>query len=96
MSALDDMTAELTARLHGRLRPLGVTIADVAMAVQDALAGTDWAGLNAGFVAADAAAQALKLAYEGAPPAGLADYLAGWSGAREAQNPINGSGLVDL
>jgi hypothetical protein len=96
MSALDEMTAELTARLHGRLRPLGVSPGDVAKAVQDALEGTDWAGLNAGFVAADAAAQALKLAYEGVPPTGLAGYLADWSGARIGQSPINGAGLVEV
>jgi nitrous oxide reductase len=96
MSALEAMTAELTARLIGRLRPLGVGAAQVAMAVQEALAGTDWAALNAGFVAADAAAQAFRQAYEGHPPTDLADYQAEWSGARAGQSAINREGMVDV
>ena len=96
MSALDDMTLELTARLTGRLRPLGVGAGDVAIAVADALEGCDWANLVAGFVAADTAAQAYKLAYAGSPPAGLAGMAAAWVGARGGQSPINGSGLVEV
>ena len=96
MSALDDMTAELTARLTGRLKPLGVTAADVAIAVQDALEGSDYANLVGGFVAADTAAQAYKLAYAGTPPAGLGGIATAWTAARSGQSPINGSGLVEV
>lgn len=88
MSAADDMRAALIDRLYGRLGVKGVTSQDVVLAVDEALAGADWANLLDGYVKADAAAQAYKLAHAGTPPADLAAYDAAWTGARSAQGPI--------
>ncbi|MDB5433543.1 MAG: hypothetical protein JWP35_4659 [Caulobacter sp.] len=86
MSAADDMREALITRLYGALaQRAGVSVQTVTRAVDEAMTGTDWANMLDGLVAADAAAQAYKLAHDGSPPANLATYDTAWSGARAAQ-----------
>lgn len=89
MTAADDMRYAIQRAMRGH---------DPMSAASRALEIIDYTTLLDGLTAADHAAQAYKLAYEGAPPVALTTYHDSWQSGRTAValNPINGTGITIL